>query len=254
MRRNVMQLSITGFLVCLLAIPLSAIADTQWNVGVSGGNNGIEGFYISIGNYFNVPEREVVVIHNRGIDEEELPVAFYIAQRAHVRSDVVVNMRLRGMRWMDIALHFGLGPEIFYVPVNFGAQGPPNGHAYGYYKHHPRGGWRKNDLRDEDIVNQVNLKFISEHYKYAPDKVMRYRSEGKRFATIDQDIRYGKQGRTPPQIRGENRPRAHYQDQGPVNYRPKDQSHTQVKGPGKGQWDDGWKNQGKGQGRDKRNE
>jgi hypothetical protein len=29
---------------------------------------------------------------------------------------------------------------------------------------------RKMHLKDRDIINQVNLKFISEHYGYAPGK------------------------------------------------------------------------------------
>ena len=197
---------ISSVFVCFMAASSPSFADTQWDVGVSGGSKGVEGFYISIGNYYHVPEREVIIVHERGIHEEELPVVYYIAQRAHVSPEVVVNLRLRGMSWMDITLHFGLGPEIYYVPVRVERQGPPYGHAYGYYHKHPRGDWHRNDLRDADIVNQVNLKFISEHYGYAPDKVMRYRSEGRSFPVIDHDISYEKHGKAKYQGQKENKP------------------------------------------------
>jgi hypothetical protein len=182
-----------GFLVFLLTSPFTTFAATQWGVGVSGGAEGIRSFNLSIGEYYHVPEREVIVVHERGIQEEELPVVFFIAQMAHVSPEAIVDLRLRGMNWMDITLHFGLNPEIYYIPVR---QGPPYGHAYGHYKNHPKSGWHKGDLRDSDIVNQVNLKFISEHHRFAPEKIMKYRSEGRSFPIIDRDIRQGRQDKS----------------------------------------------------------
>jgi len=179
-------------LAYIFAVSSPVSAATQWNVGISGGSGGIDGFHLSIGEYYRVPEREVIVIRERGIDDEELPVVFFIAECAHVSPDVVVRYRLRGMSWMDITLHFGLSPEIYYVPVG---HGHPYGHAYGYYKNHPRKDWGRMHFKDRDIVNQVNLKFISEHRKYAPETIMKYRSEGRRFADIDRSIgseRHGK--------------------------------------------------------------
>ncbi len=187
---------IMGLSMCFMTISLPSFADAQWSVGLSGGNEGINGFSLSIGEYYRVPEREVVVIHERGIYEEELPVVFYIAQRAHVYPEEVVDLRLSGMSWMDITLYFGLSPEIYYVPIVIDRYYPPYGHAYGYYHNHPRGGWTRNDLRDRDIINQVNLKFISEHQRYAPEKIMRYRSEGRSFTTINRDIRNEKHGKS----------------------------------------------------------
>lgn len=263
-----------GCLVCFLAIPWPAIAETSWSVGVSGGNNGIEGFNISIGNYYHVPEREVIVIHDRGIDEEELPVVFFLAQRAHVPPEAIVNLRLRGWSWMDITLHFGLTPDIYYVPIDVYRYGPPPGHPYGYYHRYPRGGWGRSVLHDRDIVNQVNMRFLSEHYRYAPEQVMRYRSEGRRFPVIERDIRSQKQGPNPRYDHGEIRPHGYTQNRGPVYYHPGYQNnhppqgpgYTQPKGPGntpvnyqpqhpgsdhgkdhgKNQWDDRAQREGRG--------
>lgn len=219
-----------GCLVCFLAIPWPAIADTSWNVGVSGGSNGIEGFNISIGDYYHVPEREVIVIHARGIDEEELPVVFFLAQRAHVPPEAIVNLRLGGMSWMAITLHFGLSPDIYYVPIDIHRYGPPPGHYYGYYHRYPHGGWGRNILHDRDIVNQVNLRFLSEHYRYAPEQVMRYRSEGRRFPIIERDIRYQKQ-RPNPWSGQESRPHGYDQNKGPGYYHPVHQDHLPSQGP-----------------------
>jgi len=190
-----MAAGIMGFLLCTLGVSLPGMADTSWNIGVSGGNSGLTGFYFSIGEYYQVPPREVVVIHKRGIYDEELPVVFYLAQRARVYPGYIVDLRQRGMSWMDITLFLGLHPDIYYVPVVVTRYGPPFGPAYGYYHHNPRGGWKRHHLRDRDIINQVNLRFMSEHYRYAPEKIMRYRAEGRSFYDIDRSIRDDK-GRT----------------------------------------------------------
>jgi hypothetical protein len=97
---------VSGFFVFLMAPSSPCLGATQWDVGVSGGDEGLRSFHLSIGEYYHVP-----------------------------------------------------------------------------------GGWQRGDLRDADIVNQVNLKFISEHHRYAPEKVMKYRSNGKSFTTIDRDVK-----------------------------------------------------------------
>jgi hypothetical protein len=49
-------------------------------------DDGIEGFHLSVGGILPVPHREVIVIHKRGICDEELRSCSHIAQRAHVSS------------------------------------------------------------------------------------------------------------------------------------------------------------------------
>lgn len=89
---------------------------------------------------------------------------------------------------MDIIIHFGLSPEIFYVPVR-AVPGPPYGKAYGYYKNKPKKEWKKIVLDDDDIINLVNLRFISKHYVYSSDNVIRMREKGKSFIDINHEIR-----------------------------------------------------------------
>ncbi len=95
---------------------------------------------------------------------------------------------------MDISLHFGLGPEVYYVPVEE-VSGPPYGRAYGYYRNKPRAEWKLIRLSDDDVVNFVNLRFVTEHYGYAAPEVMKMRSEGKSFVDINDEVRTRKRGR-----------------------------------------------------------
>jgi len=177
-----------GFFLLISFISSPVLAETQWSVGLSIGNEGIKNFNLSVGEYYRVPEREVIVVQKRGCREEELPVVFFLASRARVAPGVIIDLRSKGLSWMDITFHFGLSPEIYYVPVKKVKVGPPYGKAYGYYKKHPKHEWKKITLADDDVVNLVNLRFISERHGYPPETVMKMRAEGRNFIAINEAL------------------------------------------------------------------
>jgi hypothetical protein len=173
-----------SLMACLLAV--RARADVAFSI--SGDQDGISEFHLAIGDYYHVPETQVTVVRERHIPEEELPVVFFLAQRARVSPEIIVSLRLGGKSWMEITHRYGLGADIFYVPVK-NVSGPPYGKAYGYYKNKPRKEWKHIRLADSDVLNLVNLKFISSYYGYAPDDVVRMRSNGKSFRAINREIK-----------------------------------------------------------------
>jgi hypothetical protein len=67
--------------------------------------------------------------------------------------------------------------------------GPPYGKAYGYYKKKPKHKWKEIDLSDEDVMNLVNLRFMSSHYNYEPERIVKLRSQGRDFVVINDDVR-----------------------------------------------------------------
>jgi hypothetical protein len=113
----------------------------------------------------------------------------FIAKRAHVEPKFITDLRLWGNTWLDITLRFGLGPEIFYVPIGVMVIGPPYGKVYGYYKSKSRKEWKTIVLSDDDVINLSNLKLMSEHYAYPPEKIIKMRSGGKEFVSISDEIR-----------------------------------------------------------------
>lgn len=184
------------FFVIALSVCLSPTlvsAGTQTDVGISIVDGSVRSFHLAIGEYFHVPEREIIIIRERRIRDDEIPVILYIARHAHVRPDVVIKYRQGRHSWMEVTLHFGLSPEIYYVPVHE-EHGPPYGKAYGHYKKRDKMDWRMVNLEDDDIVNFVNLRFISERYGYDPDEVIRLRSSGKDFFLINESVRRGDKG------------------------------------------------------------
>ena len=166
-------------------------AEAQVDVGVSIGDQGLKGFYLAVGDHYKVPEKEVIVIKERQIPDEEIPVVLHIARMAHVAPKSVIDLRLSGRKWMDITLHFGLGPDIFYVPASpevvyvpvIVEQGPPYGKAHGHhhFKRKPKKECKRIVLRDEDVIDLVNLKLASERYHRSPEEVIKMREEGNTY-------------------------------------------------------------------------
>lgn len=169
-----------GFL--LLASPIWA-ADVGFNISI-----GAPGFYLSVGNFFGYPEREVIVIHERGIPDNDLPVVFFLCQHAHVPPEVIINLRVgHGWSWSRICAYYRIPPAVFYFSVQ--RYGPPYGHAYGHYHRYPhRRDWERIRMTDAMIVNQVNLIFISKYYDYPPERVIWMREKGSSFGTIERRV------------------------------------------------------------------
>ena len=161
------------------------------NVGVSVEDGCLKTFHLAIGEHFSVPEKQVIVVRERKIPDDELPVVFFIAARAGVAPEAIIKLRLGGKSWMAISTHYGLTAEIFYVPIKSNP-GPPYGNAYGHYKKRKKAEWGKIQLADADVVNLVNLKFISEHYGCSPDEVIRMREKGGNFAAINAEVKKNK--------------------------------------------------------------
>ncbi|MCU7494605.1 MAG: hypothetical protein HF314_01675 [Ignavibacteria bacterium] len=146
------------------------------DAGISIGGGGVNSFYLSIGNYFRVPEREVVVVRERRIPDEEIPVVFYIAQRARVPYREIIGCRQRGMSWMDITYHYNLGPDIYFPGE---VQGPPYGKAWGHRKK------ERAAYRDYEIVNAVNSRFMSDYHHCSPDEIRHLRGQGVSYVQIN---------------------------------------------------------------------
>lgn len=159
--------------------------------GVSITDGHLNNFYLSIGDYYRVPESRVVYVRDRyPRHDEELPVIFFLSSRARVDPQVILDLRTRKrMSWLDITFHFGLSPEIYYIPVR--RVGPPYGKAYGYYKKHGND-YNRVVLADSDVVNLVNLRFMSDYHGVDPEVIMDRRGKGEKFIVMNDALRLEK--------------------------------------------------------------
>ncbi|HTY26467.1 MAG TPA: hypothetical protein VMC85_25290 [Desulfomonilaceae bacterium] len=184
MKKAVIQFAAVLFLISMSAVTISA-QNVSAGVSIASGHSS---FYLAIGDYYHVPESRVVYVsdHYR-IRDEELPVVFFLASRAHVDPQVIIDLRMRHrLSWLDITFHYGLTPEIYYVPVT--RVGPPYGNAYGHYKKHQKD-YKKVVLVDDDVVNLVNLRFMSEYHGKPAEVVMDRRGRGERFVAMNDEFR-----------------------------------------------------------------
>ena len=166
-------------------------ANAEVRAGVTIDDSGLKEFHLAIGDFYKVPQRDIEIVKERKISDEELPVVFFLAKRAKVAPDKIIELRVGGRSWIEITHFYGLGAEIFYVKAGK-VDTPPYGKAYGYYKNKPKSEWKYIKLDDDDIVNLVNLKFISTKYNYPPESVIKMRSDGKNFMAINKDFKEGK--------------------------------------------------------------
>lgn len=174
--------------VAVLFLGLSSSAMSGVDIGLSVDDGSISHFHLAIGSYYHVPEKEIKVVVEKKIPDEEMPVVFFIAQKAGVSPQKVIELRLGGKNWMEISLQFGIGADVYYVPADR-VSGPPYGKAYGHYKNKKKSNWNRITLSDTDIINFVNLRFMSEHYGYSADEIIKMRSSGKSFININDDVK-----------------------------------------------------------------
>jgi hypothetical protein len=175
---------ISAILCLLFVFSFSGWSRSEVSLGISADKDGISSFHLAIGEFYRVPEQQMTIVRERNIPDEEMPVVFFLAGRADVKPETIIKMRLGGNTWMAISAHYGLTAEAYYVPVTVDP-GPPYGKAYGHFKNRDRNKWKTISLSDDDIINLVNLKFISDYYQCPADDVIKQRSNGKNFVDIN---------------------------------------------------------------------
>ncbi len=163
---------------------IPAFAGVQ--VGLSVDRQGVSGFTLAIGDYYRVPQEQITLVRNYRIPDEELAVVFFISQRGHVTPERVIKARRAGKTWAQVAYQFGVGPEAFYV-VSTRVDGP-FGRAYGLYGKTPKDRWNSIQLHDADIVNFVNLRFLSDRNQCRPETIVQMRGAGYGFARIHENL------------------------------------------------------------------
>jgi len=171
-----------------LFVPDRVDTQTPFSVSAQVGN-----FHVAVANYYQVPQREVIVLRERRIRDDELPVVLFIAQRARVRPATIVDMRLRGMSWWDISVRYGIRPEVYYVPVVV-TPGPPYGKAWGHYKKKPRKQWDTIVLADDEVVNLVHVRFLSDYYDVPPERVIEVRGHHPDYVAVNYEVARGRSG------------------------------------------------------------
>lgn len=181
--------------VLLAGCICSSLNAENFDIGISGSDRGISGFSLSIGDYYRVPAREIIMIE-RYLPEEDISVIYFLARHSHRTPQYISQLRLNGMSWWNISIHLGLDPRTLYIVDSRRHSGPPYGKAYGYYKE-----GKSHRLNDAEIVDLVNVKFLSSYHGVSVDDVIDRRARGQRYMHIDDDYRMKKSNQMRQQVK-----------------------------------------------------
>ena len=86
MRKVILSVALAALIWCLPTHEVSA----DVSLGVSLDQDGLKGFYLAIGEHYKVPETEVVVVRQKNVPDEELPVVFFLARQASVSPETII--------------------------------------------------------------------------------------------------------------------------------------------------------------------
>ncbi|MBN1444379.1 MAG: hypothetical protein JXA90_16830 [Planctomycetes bacterium] len=176
MRVHAMRWASAAAGLCLALAASFAFADVGVGVKITDGSR--HNFHLAVGAHFGVPEAQVVGVRARNIPDDDLPVVFFLAARARVEPEAIVDLRLGGMSWMQISGRFGIGVDVFHVPVTVDP-GPPYGRAIGHFRNRKRSEWHTLQLTDQDVAHLVSVKFMAAHYGCSPDDVLKLHARGE---------------------------------------------------------------------------
>jgi hypothetical protein len=84
----------------LTAFMSGSLCASNFDIGISGSDRGVDGFSLSVGNYYNAPSQEVMVIQ-RSIPRDEMSVVYFLARQSHRSPQYITNLRLHGTSWWD---------------------------------------------------------------------------------------------------------------------------------------------------------
>jgi hypothetical protein len=174
--------ALVAFVIAVLALGTGAgPAQAQARASVAFDRDGLRTFHVSVGEHYGYPYREVVRVHSGHIHPDELPVVFFLARESRVRPETVVALRTRGWSWWDVSVRLGLRADVFvaHLPRRIG---PPHGRAHGYWAR--RDGRRIRHLSDREIVDYVNLHFLTAYHRRTPREVIVLREQGRSYVQV----------------------------------------------------------------------
>lgn len=188
-----MKLKFLIITLLTVGFALSASA-ADVSMGISADEDGLKSFHLALSEHFQVDYNTIDKTRKEIKNDEELAVVYFIAERARIHPRVVISLRRQGKSWQQITTELGFTAGIFYVEME--NPSPPYGKALGHFKHQKKNQWHKVHLTDTEIINLVNLQFVSQYNGMKPDNVAKLRSTGNTFMAINQHIKNEKKAKS----------------------------------------------------------
>jgi hypothetical protein len=142
----------------------------------------VDTFDMGVASHFDRPLEEVLEIRDR-VPRDEVPVVFFLADRADVPADRVADLRATGRPWIDISRELDVAPEDYYVNLKRSSDLPSDS-IWRDLARTPKRDWSDRQLDDGDIVDLVNLRFLSDTYRLDKRDVIARHARGADYPDI----------------------------------------------------------------------
>lgn len=134
---------------------------------------GQESAYLdAVAEHFDTARDEVGILSGWGIPAGEIPVVLFVARTAGVSPDAVMALRRGGRSWGELAQRYGVTAARLHVPLAADADAGVLSRIYGEYRGRPSTAWVSLEVRDDEVVHLVNLRFLSDYLGRPPAEVL----------------------------------------------------------------------------------
>ena len=128
---------------------------------------------------YAIPETQGTAILQRcRRPEDDYPTVLFLAAASSLRPEVILDMRLRGLAWIDVMSRLRIQPAPLFAGLDRDP-GPPYGNAWGHWKNHAgRGRGAPLALSDAQIVDLAKLQIAARASRMSPYDVAGERRRG----------------------------------------------------------------------------
>ncbi len=141
-------------------------------------------YFRAVAEFFGMPAAEVSILSEWSLPADEVPVVLFVARRAGVSPDALVALRRSGSAWAQLVDRYHLGAGHFHVALAASADRGRLGRAYDRFAEVPPDRWGEVRLRDEEIVDLVNLRIVAQTLRMRPGDVLARASGGATWAEL----------------------------------------------------------------------
>jgi hypothetical protein len=140
--------------------------------GVAAQDASVDAYLGGLAGHFGLPAAEVRVLSEWDIEPEEVAVVLFLAEEGGVSSDALIALHRAGRSWTQLAERYGMHAGTFHVPLAESASAGPLSAAYERFRGTPRAQWSSIDLDEDELVQLVNLKVLSDYLNVPPGRVV----------------------------------------------------------------------------------
>ena len=105
------------------------------------------------------------------LDEDEIPVALFIAERTGVSAEALVALRRSGRSWAELAARYGVSADALHVPIPEQSSAGEIATLYQQYRSTPESGWADIQLKSAEIVALINVRLLAQTLGVSPAEV-----------------------------------------------------------------------------------